>query len=291
MDIRYFESLISVAELGSIARAARVHQITPAAVGQRIATLEKHFNTPLLDRASRKATPTEACIKLLPHARQIVSDFHDMSVKLTPSDLAGKFKLGAVSTALTGILPATIRQLAKIAPKVILQVQPGTSNSLFQKLSEHKVDAAIIALPPYELPRRYTVELLRDEPLLLISKNANGNTIREKLEKNPYICYDSKSWGGIKAARYLKDEKIPIEPIYELDALEAIEELVMQGMGVSLVPAWLGLEHRKNKFETEVIETDRYRRKLALVTFKENTRSQVIQRLIDALKESLKSHE
>jgi len=60
VDIRYLESLINVAELGSITRAARLQNLTAAAVGQRILTLEKHFNTSLLNRNAHKATPTEA---------------------------------------------------------------------------------------------------------------------------------------------------------------------------------------------------------------------------------------
>ena len=64
MDIRYLESLISVAEQGSIASAARAQNLTPAAVGQRIALLEKHFGTDLLNRNAHRAIPTEACLRL-----------------------------------------------------------------------------------------------------------------------------------------------------------------------------------------------------------------------------------
>ena len=123
MDIRYLESLISVAEHGSIAAAARSQNLTPAAVGQRIAILEKHFGTDLLNRNTHKAMPTQACLNLLPRARQIVSEFYRMSAEVEPSGLAGKFHLGSISTALTGILPVTIRQLAEVAPKLVLQIK------------------------------------------------------------------------------------------------------------------------------------------------------------------------
>lgn len=285
MDIRYLESLISVAELGSIARAARAQNLTPAAVGQRIATLEKYFGTSLLDRTAHKAMPTQACIEMLPRARQIVRDFHAMGAALAPDGLAGKFTLGSISTALTGILPGTIRQLAEVAPRLVLQIKPGTSNSLFAELSERKIDAAIIALPPYALPRSYRVEVLRDEPLVLLSSNAAGNTPREKLEHNPYICYDAQSWGGLKAFRYLKDHRLRIEPFYELDALEAIEKLVLQGMGVLLVPHWSGLDLAQPGLEADIIEDERYSRKVVLVTPADSTRPHIV----DALRAALQS--
>ena len=286
MDIRYLESLISVADLGSIARAARAQNLTPAAVGQRIVILEKHFNATLLNRSTHKAVPTETCISLLPKARQIVSQFYEMSAQVEPSGMTGKFHLGAISTALTGILPGTIRQLAEVAPRLVLQIKPGTSNSLFSDLSERKIDAAIIALPPYALPRSFSVDRLRVEPLVLLSSNASGSSVREKIEQNPYICYDAQSWGGLKAFQYLKDKKIRIEPFYELDALEAIEKLVLQGMGVSLVPLWAGLNLEQSGIEAEVIKTDRYCRKVVLVTPSDSARPQIIEALRDALNSS-----
>jgi DNA-binding transcriptional LysR family regulator len=230
--------------------------------------------------------PTEACLNLLPKARQIVSEFQRMSAEVETSGLTGKFHLGAISTALTGILPGTIRQLAEAAPKLVLQIKPGTSNSLFSDLAERRIDAAIIALPPYALPRSFSVEVLRNEPLVLLSRNAQGNSARTRLEQNPYICYDAQSWGGLKAFQYLKDSKIRIEPFYELDALEAIEKLVLQGMGVSLVPQWAGLNLEQPGLDTEIIRNQRYCRKVVLVTPNDSARQPVIDALLLALNSS-----
>ncbi len=286
MDIRYLESLIQTVEMGSIARAARAQNLTPAAVGQRIATLEKYFNVPLLNRNAHKASPTENCLNLLPSARQIVSEFQAMNAHIEPSGLAGRFVLGAVSTALTGMLPGTIRRLAEEAPKLALQIKPGTSNSLFADLTERRIDAAIIALPPWALPRSVQAELLREEPLVLLSSNAAGDSLRDKLEQNPYICYDAESWGGLRASQFLRDQQIRIEPFYELDALEAIEKLVLQGMGVSLVPQWSGLDLAQPGLESDVIDDDRYARRIVLVSPIDSARPRIVEVLADALRSS-----
>ncbi len=206
-----------------------------------------------------------------------------MSAEIDSSGLSGKFHLGAISTALTGILPGTIRQLAQVAPKLLLQIRPGTSNSLFADLSERRIDAAIIALPPYALPRSYDIEVLRVEPLVLLSHNARGANTREKLTQNPYICYDAQSWGGLKAFQYLKDRKIRIEPFYELDALEAIEKLVRQGMGVSLVPRWAGLDLERPGLDVDIIRNRRYCRQVVLVSPGDSARQPVIRALQRAL--------
>jgi DNA-binding transcriptional LysR family regulator len=283
LDIRYLDSLIAVVELGSIAHAARSQNLTAAAVGQRILALEKHFNTALLNRNSHKATPTEACLNLLPRARHIVNEFYAMHADIDHSGLSGKFHLGAISTALTGMLPIAIKQLALSAPGLVLQIKPGTSNSLFADLADRRIDAAIIALPPYSLPSSYHSQILREEPLILLSNQSAGKNIRQKLIQNPYICYDSQSWGGLKASQFLKDKGIDIEPYYELDALEAIEKLVQQGMGVSLVPQWAGLDLKSSSLDAEIVRPNRYARRVVLVTPVDSARKRIIEVLNQAL--------
>jgi len=283
MDIRYLESIITIVELGSIARAAQAQNLTPAAVGQRVLAIEKHFNTELLNRSTHKATPTETCLNLLPRMRHIVSEYRELNADIDHSGISGKLHLGAISTALTGIVPGAINQLTQSAPGLILQIRPGTSNSLYVDLTERRIDAAIIAMPPYKLPREYQVLLLRDEPLVLLSRQAKGNSIRDKLLLNPYICYDSQSWGGVKARQYLKDKKIDIEPVYELDALETIEKLVQQGMGVSLVPQWAGLDLSSSALQAEIIKPNHYRRQVVLLTRQGSSREKVIAALSQAL--------
>ena len=283
MDIRYFESLVKVVELGSIARAARVQNLTAAAVGQRIRALERHFNLELLNRDAHTVSPTDACYKLLPKVNTLLKQFHSMASSIEPESLSGQFHIGAISTVLSGFLPMAIRHLSVIAPKLVLQIKPGTSDALFNDLSEGNLDAAIINAPPYSLPRQFSTELLRKEPLLLISNQARGNTIREKLQHNPYICYNQNSWGGLKAYQFLKDKKISVQMFCELDTLETIGKLVQQRMGVSLVPRWSGLDLDKSTLEFSVIEAERYARNIELVYPKDCPRPKIIGALGDAL--------
>lgn len=291
VDTRYFESLIKVAELGSIARAARAQNLTAAAVGQRIQALEKHFNIALLHRNSHKASPTDACYRLLPKAKSLLQEFRSMNASIEPEGLSGQFHIGSISTVLSGFLPMAIRQLSNIAPKLVLQIKPGVSTSLFTDLSDGKLDAAIINLPPYPLPQRFKIELLRKEPLLLISNQARGKTVREKLQQNPYICYDSHSWGGLKALQFLTDKKIDVKTFCELDSLEAIEKLVQQNVGVSLVPRWSGLDLGKAGLDFDVIETERYTRKVVFVYPKDCQRPRITDIMGDTLRSTASSTE
>lgn len=283
MDIRYLESLLAVVDQGSIMRAAKSQRLTAAAVGQRISMLEEHFGATLLDRTSRRAIPSEACVQLLPHLRKLVSDFHGLKAVLEPGNLCGRFALGAIPSTLTGIISKAVRQLAKEAPKLMIEIKPGTSESVFRALNEKSIHAAVLALPPVALHERFSVEIIREEPLVLLSQPGAGKTRRQRLEKNPYICFDPKSWAVSGAQKYLKDQGIDVEPFYELDALELIGNLVREGMGVSLVPYWSGLNMEKSGLKIDVIPGSKYCRKIALVAPKDSIRPQELQALRAAL--------
>lgn len=266
MDIRFLESLIAVVETGSIAGAARLQYLTPAAVSQRIQALEKDLDCELLSRSGHTAKPTATCLNLLPRARKIVREAEALKEDIDESALTGNLRIGAISTALTGLLPMVLRNLVKVAPKVVPKIIPGTSKTLFDALLSDTLDAAILVEPPFALPRSLIQQNIHQEPLLLLSKGTHNRSLSETFSAKPYICYDSKSWGGRIAERYLEDNRLFPEILCELDALEAIQILVEKEVGVSLVPYWSGFQPEKNHLTVHLIDDERYLRRIVLIT-------------------------
>ncbi len=74
MDTKFLESLIAVAELGSITAAARQQNLTPGAVAQRVASLESEIGATLLDRSGRGMSLTAIESQVILRARAIVQD-------------------------------------------------------------------------------------------------------------------------------------------------------------------------------------------------------------------------
>ena len=290
MDSHFLESLIKVVEFGSIARAAKAQHLTAAAVGQRIAILETQLGAKLLDRSSREATPTEACLRLLPRARHVVRELRDMKDSIAPDGLTGRFRIGTIAAALVGILPSAVRKLSEIAPGLTLEIKLGSSESLYADLDEHFIDAAVLILPGFDLPSVFEVNVLREEPLVLLSRNCKRMNRLEKLSKNPYIQYDSRSWGGRSALQYLKDNNLELKPFCEFDTPQPIEKLVAEGMGVSLVPLWTGFNKERTDLDHEIIREKRYRRKMAIITHQNSTRNLLNKTVVEALQASANSN-
>jgi DNA-binding transcriptional LysR family regulator len=242
LDSRYLKSLITVTDCGSIAEAARLEGLTGAAISQRVKALERQLGFALLSRAGHEAKPTEACLSLLPRARRIVQEVSLLAGDADLEGLTGTLRIGAISTALIGLLPMALQHLTRLAPGIKPSILPGTSRQLYQALNSNELDAAIIVAPPFELPKMFRAQGLHQEQLVLLAQPGSTESVVESLQNHAYISYDPNSWGGRHARRYLNDNGLRPDALYDLDGLEAIAMLVADGQGVSLVPQWSGLE-------------------------------------------------
>ena len=283
MDTRYLKSLITVVECGSIAHAARAEGLTAAAISQRIVALERQLGIELLSRLGHAAKPSEACLALLPRAKRIVREVALLAGDADGGGLTGELRVGAISTVLTGLLPAALRTLTERAPHLKLVIVPGTSRSLYQALLSGELDTALLVAPPFELPKALHSQLLRKEPLVLLSKGKPSGSILSQLHTHPYIRYDPHAWGGRHAQRYLADNGLTPTPLVDLDALETIAMLVSEGVGVSLVPHWSGFEQWGQQCTVTPVKNALYDRDITLVSPVQSDRPNMLSALHQAL--------
>lgn len=288
MDSRYLKSLIAVVECGSIADAARNEGLTAAAISQRVQALERELGVELLSRAGHAARATEACNALLPRARAIVREVALLAGDADVRGLTGTLRIGAISTALTGLLPGALRQLTRDAPQLRPAIVPGTSRSLYQALLAAELDAAILVAPPFALPRGWQAQLLRQEELVLLAPRGRCGDLATLLREQPYIRYDPHAWGGRPAQLYLDDHGLQPAVLCDLDALETIVILVADGVGVSLVPRWAGIDKLASAcrlLDVNAHDQARYRRDIVLLSASQAERPNMLQLLQQALQD------
>ncbi|MBO9535504.1 LysR substrate-binding domain-containing protein [Herbaspirillum sp.] len=286
MDSRYLKSLVAVIDSGSIADAARAEGLTAAAVSQRIQALERMLGFALLSRAGHAAKATDACLALLPRARRIVREVALLAGDADDAGLTGTLRIGAISTALTGMLPAALRMLTQQAPGLRPSIIPGTSRSLYQALLAGEIDAAILVAPPFELPKTLNALTLRREELVLLAQRKLRGDAATLLRTQPYIRYDPSAWGGRPAQRYLDDQGLQPALLCDLDALETIAMLVADGVGVSLAPRWSGLEKLASGCRMEPVEPEGhalYARDIVLLTPALSERPNMLKMLSQAI--------
>ncbi len=239
MDTQFLNTFVVVADRGSMAAAARVLNITPAAVAQQIRTLERELGAPLIARAGRTVSLTEEGSRILQRARDLLRDVADMRSVANDSEVSGELRLGACPTALAGMLPDILARMVDKFPQINVYIRPGYSAELYRAVEAGELDAALVLQAPYNLPKTCDWQLLREEPLVMIAPaRMAGRDPHDLLRTEPLIRYDRNQWGGRVADDYLRSAGIVPRERFELNGLNAIAVMVDRGLGVSLVPDW-----------------------------------------------------
>lgn len=240
MDTLFVETFLAAVDNGSIAEAARRLNVTAAAAAKRIRALETEIGAVLVRRSGRTIRPTEAGAALVERAKRFLSEARDFKAVAAINRPSGQLHIGAFQSALTGLLPDILALMEKAYPQVDVRIARGTSAQLYRRLlAGDDLDAAIIAHPPFALPKTYDWQLLRKEALVVLTKapapSRKPNTI---LATEPFIRLDRGGWEGRLVNDYLRKSGIRPKVRFEIDSIEAIAVMVDRGLGVSLLPDW-----------------------------------------------------
>ncbi|HJR72142.1 MAG TPA: LysR family transcriptional regulator [Luteimonas sp.] len=239
METQFLNTFVTVVDQGSMAAAARVLNITPAAVAQQIRTLEREIGATLIARVGRTVSVTEEGSRILQRSRDLLRSVADLRGVANDNTVSGELRLGACPTALAGILPDALARMVEAFPLINVFIKPGYSADLYRAVEEGDLDAALVLQAPYSLPKTCEWQLLREEPLVVLApESMAGRDPHELLATEPMIRYDRHQWGGRQADEYLRAAGIVPRERFELNALNAIAVMVDRGLGVSLVPDW-----------------------------------------------------
>jgi DNA-binding transcriptional LysR family regulator len=283
MDTRFLESFITVIENGSMAEAARQLNLTSAAIALRIRTLEAEIGTRLLIRSGRSVRPTEAGAAILSRARDVLNNVRDLKSIATGDTVAGELRIGVVQTALSGLLPPVLTAMERDYPAIAVQIKRAGSAELYPKVLSGDLDAAIIAKPPFAIPKTCNWHLLRTERLVLLTlASASKRNPHVILSSEPFIRQDRKSWAGRLIDGYLRWARVRPHERFELDSYESIAVMVGSGRGVALVHDWAppwpeGLSLRKIP-----VANDRFDREIGMLWMRSSPRDRLVRAFLEA---------
>lgn len=239
MSLRALRTLVAIAQHGSFVRAAEAVHLTQSAVSLHIRGLEEEFNAPLFDRSRRLPVLTEAGHLAVERAREILALYDSIAAELgEDSELRGRLRLGAIHTALAGILPTALAALAAEHPHVRVNVASGMSAELATRVEAGELDAAVTTEPVKPHPYGLVSTPLYEEGFWIIAPQQWADVEpRRLLQEQPFIRFDRRAWAGRTIERELRRLRLPVRTTMELDSQEAIIQMVASGLGVSIVPS------------------------------------------------------
>ncbi|RST06979.1 LysR family transcriptional regulator [Streptomyces sp. WAC07149] len=144
IDVQRLRVLRAVAEHGSFNRAAGALRLTPSAVSQQIAALERGLGARVVDRSTRGVTLTQAgrimvgaaetVAAELAHARQQVDRLGTGRTRLTVATFTSGGRL---------LLPAALARLTAEHPRTVIHIREGEPEDTLPLVRQGAVDLAL----------------------------------------------------------------------------------------------------------------------------------------------------
>ncbi|MFG1463866.1 LysR family transcriptional regulator [Xanthobacter sp. DSM 24535] len=150
MDFTTLEIFASVAELGSVTRAAERLGRAPSNVTTRLQQLEEHLGAALFLRDGKRMALTAEGRTYLEFAHHILSLGAEARAALTPEIPTGRLVIGAMESTAASRLPAPLAAFHQRWPQVDLDLRTGTSRALVEGVLAHRIDCAFVARLPGE---------------------------------------------------------------------------------------------------------------------------------------------
>lgn len=173
MDVARLRLLREVALRGSIAGAARELGLTPSAVSQQLAVLEREAGTALVDRSPRGVSLTGAGHALSLRAGEVLDVLAAARADLDRLAGApgGPVSVAAVASAALTFVSAAASELTAVHPGIDLDVTVAEPSQALAALSTGDVDLAVVDeydYVPLALPEAVVARQLCAESLVLV---------------------------------------------------------------------------------------------------------------------------
>ena len=147
MNLRDLRYLLAVAEHAHFGRAAQACGVSQPTLSVQLRKLEEQLGIALFERGGKTVAPTDACERLLGHARAAVAEAE--AVLATARDLrdplSGRFRLGIIPTLAPYLLPVVFAPLRDALPMLEIEPWEDQTDALLERLRARELDAVLLA--------------------------------------------------------------------------------------------------------------------------------------------------
>ena len=242
LTLKQLQTVRAVAQSGTIATAADILKVTPAALTARIKLLEGDVGLSFFDRAGGRLRLTDAgqeVVNTTVRMEMLLVELGNTLAALKGKH-AGRISVGIVSTA-KYFAPRLIAAFSKENPRIELSLAIGNRHETIKQLRDYTIDIALMGQPPADIPvvsqpigeHHQVVIAPLDHPLV-------GRTGIEKAELADESFIVREEGSGTRAVfEHVFGGMAVRQPHikFEIGSNETIKQAVMAGLGLSLISA------------------------------------------------------
>lgn len=175
LKLRHLVLVTTIAEQGSVVRAAEQLHITQPVVTRGLRDLEAILGVELFQRGPRGVSPTLIGKAFLEHARAVLAQIRQAGQHVTELN-QGHIGAVTVGTHLAGsnlLLPKAILRMKDARPRVTVVVKEATPDVLAADLLAGRIDLMVGRLTPGDDDGQMTQIRLYQEPIRLVTRTSH----------------------------------------------------------------------------------------------------------------------
>jgi DNA-binding transcriptional LysR family regulator len=243
LDLSRLQALRAVQTFGTVTAAAGALHITPSAVSQHIAKLERETRAALVEKDGRRLRLTEAGRVLAEHAGRVLAAVEEAEAALAAHQetVSGRLSISSFPTACRGLLPHALRRLAADHPALEPTLLETDREASFAGILRGIVDVALIdewlEIPVTYPPGVASVELGLDVGDLILPAghplaHGTGPVTLDEVREERWIG----STPGTVCHEWLLRMLPGLRPSILVNEFETQLTFVAEGLGVAFIP-------------------------------------------------------
>lgn len=240
-DLQSLRVFLTVAETGSLTRAAERSHMTLSAISKRIAELERATDCTLLVRLPRGVELTPAGHGLLNHAIQVLDHVNRMASEM--SDFAvgvrGHVRVWANTSSIVQFLPTDLQRFLDDNPSVKITLEERQSGEIIEALGDGRADLGIFAdnVPAPLVDKRV---YRRDQLILLVPANhtlagATQIAFADTLDYD-YVGLNAGSSLLLRLMDAALTAERPLRLRIQVRSFDGISRMIEAGLGIGILP-------------------------------------------------------
>jgi len=235
LTVQQLEYMVAAAASPTRAAAAAGLGVTPSALTQGLAELERRVGVPLFERHGRQTRLRPQAAEVLAHARRVVAETRDLTrwAETRRSGSAGTVRLGTIDAVAVHHRADAIRRHRRVSPDLDLRLTVAPSGALLDSLRVGDLDL-VVCVESADPPVGIDTVICLEEPLHAYAPD--GAAVGAPATWGPWVTYPDGSHTRSVIAAGLMAVGSPFEVVAESNQPDVLREMVRLGMGWAVLP-------------------------------------------------------
>lgn len=239
-------TLLALAQRGTMAAVAAEHSISPSAVSQQIAALERETGIQLIEPDRRRVRLTVAGRTLVAHADTILAAMQAATDELqaVENDAVGEIRLAAFPSAASQICPPAIRAVRTAYPRQLVTIQDLEPHESIAALRAGNADIVIVdgtGLPQVDHEPQFAHEELLIDALYCVMPQDHQAARRRSIvladmKADDWVMEDQSSWYFRQVMELCNAAGLNPRVVAYCRSSLTVLYLVRAGVGISIQP-------------------------------------------------------